>query len=186
MTSRKSPLAPTWRQNPPSSFTFGETAEVPIAPRLGPPLLRNLRYDFFMRKRTGCGDSTTLFERRQSLILFLRRSDSIRRAYRRGRTTGVRRAAFKSCCNKAISDGVSIRGVFEVASFRPGKFVEAKSVVLPSSVSLWKASFPIGTTVVPSNSKQLVGATRFELATPCSQWIPRRNRMRRVVTDCIG
>jgi hypothetical protein len=43
----------------------------------------------------------------------------------------VRRAAFKSCCNKAISDGVSIRGVFEVASFRPGKFVEAKSEGLP-------------------------------------------------------
>jgi hypothetical protein len=53
------------------------------------------------------------------------------RIYRRGRTTGVRRAAFKSCCNNAISDGVSIRGVFEVASFRPGKFVEAKSEVLP-------------------------------------------------------
>ena len=43
----------------------------------------------------------------------------------------MRRAAFKSCCNKAISDGVSIRGVFEVASFRPGKLVEAKSEVLP-------------------------------------------------------
>jgi hypothetical protein len=42
----------------------------------------------------------------------------------------VRRAALKSCCNKAISDGVSIRGVFEVASFRPGEFVEAKSEVL--------------------------------------------------------
>src|SRR5207244_1056792 len=36
------------------------------------------------------------------------------------------RAAFKSCCNKAISNGLSIRGVFEVASFRPGKAVEAK------------------------------------------------------------
>jgi hypothetical protein len=39
-------------------------------------------------------------------------------------------AAFKSCGNKAISDDVSIRGVFEVASFRPGKFVKAKSEVL--------------------------------------------------------
>src|SRR5438874_6187218 len=36
------------------------------------------------------------------------------------------RAAFKSCCNKAISNGLSIRGVFEVASFRPGRAVEAK------------------------------------------------------------
>src|SRR5205807_5878327 len=35
------------------------------------------------------------------------------------------RAAFKSCCNKAISNGLSIRGVFEVARFRPGKAVEA-------------------------------------------------------------
>jgi hypothetical protein len=35
------------------------------------------------------------------------------------------RAAFKSCLNKSISNGLSIRGLFEVASFRPGKAVEA-------------------------------------------------------------
>ena len=33
---------------------------------------------------------------------------------------------------------------------------------------------------------KMVGATRFELATPCIPWIPGRNGMRRVVTDCIG
>jgi hypothetical protein len=44
------------------------------------------------------------------------------------RTLGIgwESAAFKSCRNKPTSDGVSIRGVFEVASFRPGKAVEAK------------------------------------------------------------
>jgi hypothetical protein len=33
------------------------------------------------------------------------------------RGIGCEIAAFKSCRNKSISDGVSIRGVFEVASF---------------------------------------------------------------------
>jgi hypothetical protein len=40
-------------------------------------------------------------------------------------------AAFKSCCNKAISDEVSIRGVFEIASFRPGKFIEPEVLSPP-------------------------------------------------------
>ena len=44
---------------------------------------------------------------------------------------GWERAAFKSCRNKSISDGVSIRGVFEVESFRPGKAVVAESECLP-------------------------------------------------------
>ena len=40
-------------------------------------------------------------------------------------TRGIGResAAFKSCRNNSISDGVSIRGVFEVVSFRPGKAI---------------------------------------------------------------
>jgi hypothetical protein len=32
------------------------------------------------------------------------------------RVAGCRRDAFKSCCNKAISEGVSAQGVFEVTS----------------------------------------------------------------------
>jgi hypothetical protein len=39
---------------------------------------------------------------------------------------GWESAAFKSCRNKSISDDVSIRGVFEVASFWPGKAVVAE------------------------------------------------------------
>ena len=35
-------------------------------------------------------------------------------------------AAFKSCCNNSISNGSSIRGFFEVTSFRPGKAFEAE------------------------------------------------------------
>jgi len=53
-------------------------------------------------------------------------SGSVGRCYRRVRVTGWSRAALKSCCNKAISDGVSIRGIFEVASFRPGKLGESE------------------------------------------------------------
>ena len=40
-------------------------------------------------------------------------------------------AARKSCRSNSTSDGVSIRGVFEVASFRPGKAVEAEPEALP-------------------------------------------------------
>jgi hypothetical protein len=54
--------------------------------------------------------------------------------YRRVGVTGWSRAALKSCCNKAISDGVSIRGVFEVASFRPGKLGESEPESLPPPV----------------------------------------------------
>jgi hypothetical protein len=37
------------------------------------------------------------------------------------------RAAFKSCLSKSISDGVSLRGLLEVTSFRPGKSIEVES-----------------------------------------------------------
>jgi hypothetical protein len=43
-------------------------------------------------------------------------------SYRPGRLAlRLARAAFKSCLNKSISDGVSIRGIGDVASSRPGK-----------------------------------------------------------------
>ena len=50
------------------------------------------------------------------------------------RGIGWESAAFKSCRNKSISDGVSIRGIFEVTSFRPGKAVEAEFECLPPPV----------------------------------------------------
>lgn len=40
-------------------------------------------------------------------------------------------AARRSCRSNSTSDGVSIRGVFEVASFRPGKAIDAEPEVLP-------------------------------------------------------
>ena len=39
-------------------------------------------------------------------------------------------AARRSCRSNSTSDGVSIRGVFEVASFRPGKAIEAEPEAL--------------------------------------------------------
>lgn len=47
-------------------------------------------------------------------------------------TRGIGResAAFKSCRNNSISGSVSIRGVFEVVSFRPGKAVVAEAECL--------------------------------------------------------
>ena len=50
------------------------------------------------------------------------------------RGIGWESAAFKSCRNKSISDGVSIRGVFEVTSFRPGKAVVAEPECFPPPV----------------------------------------------------
>ena len=61
-------------------------------------------------------------------------ADSARGGYWRVGVTGWSRAALKSCCNKAISDGVSIRGVFEGASFRPGKLGESEPEFLPPPV----------------------------------------------------
>src|ERR1700737_268561 len=51
---------------------------------------------------------------------------SVTRNYRLRAALRRARAAFKSCLNKSISNGLSIRGVFEVASFRPGKAVAAE------------------------------------------------------------
>jgi hypothetical protein len=50
------------------------------------------------------------------------------------------RAAFKSCLNKSISKGLSIRGVFEVASFRPGKAVEVEAEPEPFSPLVFEVS----------------------------------------------
>jgi hypothetical protein len=41
------------------------------------------------------------------------------------------KAAFKSSRNRSISNGLSIRGLFEVASFLPGKSVEAEPLLPP-------------------------------------------------------
>ena len=50
-------------------------------------------------------------------------------------------AARRSCRSNSTSDGVSIRGVFEVASFRPGKAIEAESDALPPSLFKSRAMF---------------------------------------------
>ena len=50
-------------------------------------------------------------------------------------------ACFKSCRSNSTSDGVSIRGVFEVTSFRPGKFVEPVSDFLSPPVFKFLSMF---------------------------------------------
>lgn len=64
----------------------------------------------------------------ESLILQLKREHPSRLGLDQRLTRGIgwESTAFKSCRNKSISDGVSIRGVFEVASFRPGKALAAE------------------------------------------------------------
>jgi hypothetical protein len=92
------------------------------------------------------------------------------------------RAAFRSCCNNSISNGLSIRGFFEVTSFRPGKAVEAESELFPPPV------FEVSPMLVSQGANQRIvggqlGRVRFsgqdgssDGLSPCAIDVPDKVR----------
>src|SRR5262249_15346521 len=100
-----------------ASVSFGEAFEIPVpyAPLESPYLALDLALKPYRRpvaaEPHGFWPATSLR---------VARPYRLRAARRRART------AFKSCRNKSISNGLSIRGLFEVASLRPGKAFEAE------------------------------------------------------------
>jgi len=87
--------------------------------------------------------SAATFEARQGLLsdARLKRHHALLEAqlatlcsYRLCAARRYAKTAFKSCLSKSISNGFSIRGLFEMASFRPGNSVATEPEHLSSPV----------------------------------------------------